>query len=111
MIWKFKGPCVDLMRDKKGTLFLIIEENSEDKPVLQKVRCWSKDVAAIANEVRIGDVVTVQAQVSCRPWTPAGENKPTYFDSHEAKRLVVASDKPAAKKPEPEVDDLDGVPF
>ncbi len=112
MIWKFKGPCVDTMRDKKGTLFLIIEESTEGKPVLQKVRCWSKDVAAIANEVRIGDVVSVEAQVGAKAWTPQGESKQIYFDGTEAKRLSVAG-KPVAKEtpPAPSDDELDMVPF
>lgn len=109
MICKFTGKCIDTMRDKRGTLFLIVEESSEGKPLPQKVKCWGRGIAEAAQVVRVGDTVTIEARQEARRWEPKDGGDAVWFDGLNALFIEVGAGAPKGNPPA-DVDDSD-VPF
>lgn len=111
MIVKFTGKCIDTMADKRGTLYLIVEESSEGKPLPQKVKCWGRAIEAAAKGVRPGDTVTIEARQEARRWEPKDGSPPVWFDGLNAVFIEVAvPDGDPRGNPQP-VEDIDDVPF
>lgn len=108
---KFTGACVDTTTDKRGTLYLIIEESSTGKPVPQKVKCFGRGIADAARAVRIGDMVHVEGKLSANRWEPPGGGTALWFSDIQANFIEVQPGDTKTKQPEPPPFDDGDVPF
>lgn len=106
---KFTGPVIDTMTDKRGTLYLIIEERTTGQPVPQKVQCYTRPIADIARNVHVGDVVSVEVTLSANRWDPPDGRPRVWFDGLKATFIEVG--QPRTLPPPPPSQGDDDVPF
>lgn len=103
---KFTGKCIDAMTDKRGTLYLIIEDGVNGTPTPQKVKCWGRGIDAAARAIRKGDLVQVEAKLGANRWDPGDGRPPMWFDGLQATFIEVKNSHAAGSREQPDDGDL-----